>query len=80
MQQLSSKNENVLDNVQTSERDLVIDILKKISDLEIELKRKNVVIDYLHSQIISKATDNSLSSSATRNLNGTSAQDSVAIK
>ena len=29
MQQLSSKNENVLDNVQTSERALVIDILKK---------------------------------------------------
>ena len=29
MQQFSSKNENVLDNIQTSERDLVIDILKK---------------------------------------------------
>ena len=38
MQQLFSKNENVLDNVQTSERNLVINILKKISDLEIELK------------------------------------------
>ena len=81
MQQLSSKNKNVLDNVQISERGLVIDILKrKISDLEIELKRKNVVIDCLHSQISSKATDNSLSSSATRNLNGTSTQDSVGNK
>ena len=50
MQQLSSKNKNVLDNVQTLERDLVIDISKKnFSDLEIELKRKKVVIDYLHS-------------------------------
>ena len=69
MQQLSFKNENV----QTVERDLVIDILKKkISNLITELKRKNVVIDYLHSQISSKATDNSLSSSATRNLNVTS--------
>ena len=38
MQQLFLKNENVLDNVQTSERNLVINILKKISDLEIELK------------------------------------------
>ena len=68
MQQLSSKNENILDNVQTSERDLVIDILRnKFSDLENELKSKNVVIDYLLSQISSKATDNSLSSSAARN-------------
>ena len=34
MEKLSSKNENVLNNSQTSERDLVIDILKKkISDL-----------------------------------------------
>ena len=81
MQQPSSKNENILDNVQTSERDLVIDILKnKISDLEIELKRKNVVIDYLHYKISSKATDNSLSSSATRNSNSTSTQDSVGNK
>ena len=68
-------------NVQTSERGLVIDILKrKISDLEIELKRKNVVTDYLHSHISSKATDNSLSLSATRNLNGTSTQDFVGNK
>ena len=68
MQQLSSKNENILDNVQTSERDLVIDILRnKFSDLENELKSKNVVIDYLLSQISSKATDNSLSSSAAQN-------------
>ena len=81
MEKLSSKNENVLNNSQTSERDLVIDILKKkISDLETELKRKNVVIDYLHSQISSKASDNSLSSSASGNVNGTSAQDSVGNK
>ena len=51
MQQLSSKNQNVLDNVETSEKDLVINFLKKkISDLENEHKQKNVVIDYLHSQ------------------------------
>ena len=81
MEKLSSKNENVLNNSQTSERDLVIDILKKkISDLETELKRKNVIIDYLHSQISSKATDNSFSSSAPGNLNGTSTQDSVGNK
>ena len=73
MQQLFSKNENILDNVQTSERDLVIDILRnKFSNLENELKSKNVVIDYLLSQISSKATDNSLSS--------TSTQDSVGNK
>ena len=81
MQQLSSKNENILDNVQTSERDLVIDILRnKFSDLENELKSKNVVIDYLLSQISSKATDNSLSSSAARNLCSTSTQDSAGNK
>ena len=45
-QQFFLKNENALDNVQSSERDLVIDILRKrISDLEIELQRKNVFID-----------------------------------
>ena len=60
---------------------MVIDILKKkISDLDTELKRKNVVIDYLHSQTRSKATENSLSSIATRNLNGTSTQDSIGNK
>ena len=60
---------------------MVIDILKKkISDLDTELKRKNVVIDYLHSQTSSKATENSLSSIATRNLNGTSTQDSIGNK
>ena len=80
MEKFSSKNENVLNNSQTSERDLVIDILKKISDLETELKWKNVIIDYLHSQISSKATDNSFSSSAPGNLNGTSTQDSVGNK
>ena len=58
------KNEIILDNYQNSERDLVIDILKK-------------KIDYLHSQLSLKATNNILSSSATRNLNGTSTQDSV---
>ena len=81
MKKLSSKNENVLNKSQTSERDLVIDILKKkISDLETELKRKNVIIDYLLSQISSKASDNSLSSSAPGNLSGTSTQDSVGNK
>ena len=56
-QQFSSKNENALYNVQNSERELVIDILKKkISDLKFELQRKNVVIDYLHSQLSLKAT------------------------
>ena len=65
-QQSSSKNENALGNVQNSARDLVVDILKKrISDLEIELQRNNVVIDYLHFQLSLKATNNSLSSSAT---------------
>ena len=65
-QQFSSKNENALDNVQNPKRDLVFDILKKtISDLEI--KRKNVVIDYLNSRLSLKATDNSISSSGTRN-------------
>ena len=60
---------------------MVIDILKKrISDLGIERQRKNVIIDYLHSQLNLKATDNSLSSIATRNLNGTSNQDSVGDK
>ena len=77
-QQFSSKNENALDNVQNSERDLVIDILKRrISDLEIELQRKNVVIDYLHSKLNLKSIDNSLRSSATRNLNDKSNQDTV---
>ena len=67
-QQFSSKNENALDNVQNPERDLVFDILKKrISDLEIKLQQKNVVIDYLNSQLSLKATDNSISSSGTRN-------------
>ena len=51
-----------------------------ISDLEIELQRKNVVIDYMHSQLSLKATNNSLSSSATRNLSGTLNQDSVGDK
>ena len=79
-QQFLSKNENALYNVQNSERDLVIYILKeKMSDLEIELQQKNVVIDYLHSQVSLKATDNSLSSSANRNLNSMSNQDSLAI-
>ena len=56
-QQFSSKNENALYNVQNSERELVIDILKKkISGLKFELQRKNVVIDYLHSQLSLKAT------------------------
>ena len=56
-QQFSSKNENALYNVQNSERELVIDILKKkISDLKFELQRKNVVIDYLQSQLSLKAT------------------------
>ena len=67
--------------IQNSERDLFIDILKKrISDLEIELQRKNVVIDYLHSQLSLKATDNLLTSCATRNLNGISNQDYVGDK
>ena len=80
-QRFYSKNENALDNVQNSERDLVIDILKKrISDLEIELQRKNLVIDYLHFQLSLKATDIPLSSSATRKLNGTSNQDFVGDK
>ena len=56
-QQFSSKNENALYNVQNSGRELVIDILKKkISDLKFELQRKNVVIDYLHSQLSLKVT------------------------
>ena len=80
-QQFSLKNEIALGNVQSSERDLVINILKKrFSDLEIELQRKNVGIDYLHSQLSLKATYNSFSSSATRNLNDTSNQDFVGDK
>ena len=80
-QHFSRKKGNALDNVQNSERDLVVNILKKrISDLEIELQRKNVVIDYLHSQLSLKVTDNSLSSLATRDLNDTSNQDSVSDK
>ena len=39
-----------------------------------------MVIDYLHSQLSLKATDNSLSSSATLNLNGTSDRGSVGDK
>ena len=51
-QHFTLKNENVLDNAQNSDRDLVIHILKKkISDLEIELLRNKVVIDYMHSQL-----------------------------
>ena len=77
-QQFSSKIENALDNVQNSGRNLVIYILKKrILDLEIELRRKNVVIDYLYSQLSLKDTDNSLSSNPTRNLNDKSNQDSI---
>ena len=80
-QQFSSKNENALDNVQNPEGDLVIDILKKrISDLEIELQRKNVGMDYLHSKLNLKSTDNLLSSSATQNLNDKSNQDTVGDK
>ena len=80
-QQFSSENEKAFDNIQSSERDLVADILKKrISDSEIKLQRKNAVIDYLQSQLSLKATDNSLSSSVTQNLNGTSNQDSVGDK
>ena len=73
------KTEIILDNYQNSERDLVVDIFKKrISNLEVDLQQKNLlVIDYMHSQLSLKATDNILSSSATRNLNGTSTQDSV---
>ena len=49
-QQFSWKSKNALDNVQNSESDLVIDILKeRISDLEIELQRQIVFINYLHS-------------------------------
>ena len=49
-QQFSWKSKNALDNVQNSENDLVIDILKeRISDLEIELQRQIVFINYLHS-------------------------------
>ena len=44
----SSKNENTSDNVQNLVRHLDIDLLRKrMSDLEIELQRKNVAIDYL---------------------------------
>ena len=65
-QQFSSKNKNAFYNVQKSKSDLVIDILKKrISDLENELQQKNLVIDYLHSQLTLKAADNSLNSSVT---------------
>ena len=45
-----------------------------------ELQRKNVFINYLHSQISLKATDNPLSSIITRNLNAASNQDSVEDK
>ena len=44
----------------------------RISDLEIELLRKNVVVDYLHSQLSLNTTDNSLSLNATQNLNSKS--------
>ena len=80
-QQFSSKNEKAFDNIQSSERDLGADILKKrISNSEIKLQRMNAVIDYLQSQLSLEATDNSLSSSVTQNLNGTSNQDSVGDK
>lgn len=43
-QQFSSKNDKVLANAQGSERDLVIDILKKSI-------YNNVIIDYWHNQL-----------------------------
>ena len=52
----------------------------RISDLEIELLRKNVVVDYLYSQLILNTTDNSLSLNATQNLNGKSNQDTTGDK
>ena len=52
----------------------------RISDLEIELLRKNVVVDYLHSQLNLNTTDNSLSLNATQNLNGKSNQDTTGDK
>ena len=65
-QQFPWKSKNALDNVQNSESGLVIDILKeRISELEIELQRQNVFINYLHSQLSLKVTNNSLSSSVT---------------
>ena len=51
-----------------------------VSDLEIELWQKNVVIDYLHSQLSLKTADNLLSSSVIQHLNDTSNQDSVCDK
>ena len=52
----------------------------RISDLEIELLRKNVVVDYLHSQLSLNTTDNSLSLNATQNLNSKSNQGTTGDK
>ena len=57
-----------------------LDTFHVVSDSKIELQRKNVVIHYLNSQLNFKSTDNSLSSSVTRNLNDTSNQDFVGHK
>ena len=59
---------NTVDNLDADK------LRKRISDL------KNAVIDYLHSKLSLGATENSLSSSATRNLNGTSNQNSIGDK
>ena len=66
--------------IKLQQKNVFIDILKiRIYDLKIKLQRKNVFIDYLHSQISLKA-HSPFSSSITRNLNGTSNQDSVEEK
>lgn len=74
----SKKTENTFDTVHSLERDLAFDFLKKcISDSEIKLQQLNVFIDYLNFQLSLRTLNNSLSLSVTRNLNGTSDQDSV---
>ena len=59
---------NTVDNLDADK------LRKRISDL------KNAVINYLYSKLSLGATENSLSSSATRNLNGTSNQNSIGDK
>ena len=67
-----------MNNFPSLDRDLVFYILKRrISDLETELQRKNLIMDYLNFQLSLKTHDNSPNSSVTRNFNDASNQNSV---
>ena len=70
---------NISINYKYFEKEMLIKD-SSVSDLEIELWQKNVVIDYLHSQLSLKTADNLLSSSVIQHLNDTSNQDSVCDK